>query len=461
MPPVVVTRTRKGTIKPEGFTFQRENIPILEGIPDFLKDYRTGAWDSYEHLPLPVNTDEAWRRTDIRNITNLSFKPAVTLEKNGLLQVISLKEGMREHEFTEGIPEDLLTPITGETHGGQMIITPDRIICSLDPKLVAQGVIFTDLLSAEQQYPEILSRILGKIVRPDEGKFAGLAAAFANQGALVYVPRNIQLEQPLHSLLWGPGGGLAYFSHILVLVEDGGSLTYVHEAASPTEQEPSLHAGIVEIYLGEGANLHFVELQSWGEHVWNFSHERVRVSRDANLDWIFGAIGSKLTKNFSDLDLVGEGATGRMSGFYFSDGNQHLDHDTQQNHLAPHTTSDLLFKGALKDQSRSVWQGMIYVAPGALKTDGYQANRNLILSPKAHADSIPGLEILADDVRCTHGATVGKIDPEQIFYLRTRGVPLGEASRLIVEGFFDPIMQRIPFDGVRDRFQEAIHTKIG
>ena len=175
--------------------------------------------------------------------------------------------------------------------------------------------------------------------------------------------------------------------------------------------------GLIEILVGQEASLKFVELQSWGEHVWNFSHERARVERDGQIDWIFGAIGSHLTKNFSDLDLVGEGSAGRMSGFYFTDHDQHLDHDTQQNHLAPHTTSDLLFKGALLDESRSVWQGMIYVAPGAQKTDGYQANRNLVLSRKARADSIPGLEILADDVRCTHGATVGQIDEDQVFYL--------------------------------------------
>jgi Fe-S cluster assembly protein SufD len=149
-----------------------------------------------------------------------------------------------------------------------------------------------------------------------------------------------------------------------------------------------------------------------------------------------------------------------MSGFYFTDSDQHLDLDTQQNHLAAHTTSDLLYKGALKDRSRSVWQGMIYVAPGAQKTDGYQANRNLTLSPKARADSIPGLEILADDVRCTHGATVGKIDPELVFYLRARGIPQADAERLVVEGFFDPIMQRIPFEGVRKRFQDAIQEKL-
>ena len=294
-----------------------------------------------------------------------------------------------------------------------------------------------------------------------EGKFSALTGALSQTGVLLYVPRGVKVEQPLHSVLWGPGANLAYLTHLLIWLDEGASLTYVHEAASLTETAgQSMHSGIVEIRVGSGANLHFVELQSWGEHIWNFSHERARIERDGTLDWVFGAIGSHLTKNFSEIDLVGQGATGRMSGFYFTDGNQHLDHDTQQNHLAPNTTSDLLFKGALRDESHSVWQGMIYVAPGAQKTDGYQANRNLVLSPHARADSIPGLEILADDVRCTHGATVGKIDQDQVFYLRSRGIPYREAERLIVEGFFEPIMQRIPFEGVRARFQDAIMNKM-
>jgi Fe-S cluster assembly protein SufD len=459
MPPVVVTRTRKTAAAPIELPFHRGMIPEVEGTTAFLREYRARAWEAYEQLPLPTTKDEAWRRTDIRGLTDIHFDPAGLTGKHNLLRPISHEDSVLKGP-TDSVPDDLLAPLTGESHGGQMILTPDGTAISLAPELVSQGVVFSDLLTAEKKYPELLANIMGQVVRPDEGKFAGLAAALASQGVLVYVPHGVHLDQPLHSLMWGPGSGQAYFTHLLVWVEEGASLTYVHEAASPTEQSDSLHAGIVEVHVGPGANLNFVELQSWGEHMWNFSHERARVSRDANLDWIFGAVGSKLTKNFTDLELIGEGATGKMSGFYFTDGTQHLDHDTQQNHLAPHTTSDLLFKGALKDSSRSVWQGMIYVAPGAMKTDGYQANRNLILSSKAHADSIPGLEILADDVRCTHGATVGKIDPEQVFYLLSRGIPYGEAERLIVEGFFDPIMQRIPFEGVRGRFQEAIQAKI-
>lgn len=447
----VITRTRRETQPAsDSFSFTREMIPALSGeetVSPFLREYRLKAWELFNSLPLPTTQDEPWRRTDLRGLQPGRFR----LPANGNLPPYPQP------------PEALLKPLAGDVHGGQIVLTPQGAnVQQLDPELAARGVIFTDLQTAERQHPEILEKILGKIVRPDEGKFAALAAAMANSGVLVYVPRGVEVKQPLHSVLWGPGVNLAYFSHILVLLEEGASLTYVHESASHTEMDgQSLHAGIVEIHVGAEANLRFVELQSWGEHVWNFTHERARVERDANLDWIFGAIGSHLTKNFSDLDLVGEGAVGRMSGFYFTDGVQHLDHDTQQNHLAAHTTSDLLFKGALKDRSRSVWQGMIYVAPGAQKTDGYQANRNLTLSPHARADSIPGLEILADDVRCTHGATVGKIDAEQVFYLRSRGIPLHDAERLIVEGFFDPIMQRIPFEEVRARFQDAISEKMG
>lgn len=447
---VVVTRKRS-IEQPTSreFPFNRRMIPLPGGDgsgSEFIEEYRLRAWEAFQRLPLPSTTDEPWRRTDISGL------------KSGSLRL------PHEEPYldTPPIPRDLLKPLVGDRHGGQIIMQPGDLQVDIVPELVEKGVIFTDLLTAEREHADIIAQILGQTVRSDEGKFAALASAFSREGVLLYVPRGVVIEDPLHSVLWGPGREVAYFSHLLIWLEDGASITYVHEAASPTEADgQSLHAGVVEINLGQGSNLRFVELQSWGEHVWNFSHERARVGRDSNIDWVFAAVGSRLTKNFSEIDLVGEGATGRMSGFYFTDGVQHLDHDTQQNHFAPHTTSDLLFKGALKGRSRSVWQGMIYVSPGAQKTDGYQANRNLVLSKGSRADSIPGLEIQADDVRCTHGATVGKINPDEMFYLRSRGIPYPEAERLIVEGFFDPIMQRIPFEGVRDRLKEAISEKMG
>ncbi len=446
----IITRRRRAQRKVSNeFQFTRHMIPAPGGDgsgPDFLGEYRHRAWDSFESLPLPNTTEEPWRRTDIRGLNTGSFR----LPEPG------------EYEDLPVISDELLVPLVGDRQGGQIVMLPGGVQTQFNPDLAAKGVIFTDLKTAEKEHPDILAQVMGQIIRAKEGKFAALAAALAQNGVLLYVPRGVHIDLPFHSVLWGPGVDLSHFSHLLVWIEDGASATYVHESASPNETEgQTMHAGIVEIRVGEAANFRFVELQSWGEHVWNFTHERARIGRDSNFDWVFAAVGSQLTKNFSDLDLIGQGATGRMSGFYFTDGVQHLDHDTQQNHMAPNTTSDLLFKGALVDRSRSVWQGMIYVAPGAQKTDGYQANRNLVLSKKARADSIPGLEIMADDVRCTHGATVGKIDPEEIFYLRSRGIPYYEAERLIVEGFFDPIMQRIPFEGVRNRLAESIDKKMG
>ncbi|NMC78011.1 MAG: Fe-S cluster assembly protein SufD [Chloroflexi bacterium] len=443
-PQVVVRARRSGPSQQRDFIFTPEMVRTA-GESAYVAKYRQEAWEAFKRLGLPTIQEESWRRTDLRSLDPGLFRLA---EKD-------------EYQKLSPVPEDLLQPLTADAHGGQILLQPGAARVDLNPDLVEKGVVFTDLRTAEEQYPEIVEKIMGKIVRPAEGKFAALSAALAQTGVLLYVPRGVVVEQPLHSLLWGPGKNLAHITHLMVYLEEASSVTYVHEAASPKNlTDPLFHAGTVEIYVGPAANLRFVELQSWGENVWNFSHERVRVDRDGNLDWIFGAIGSHLTKNFSDLDLFGTGSTGRMSGFYFTDNQQHLDHDTQQNHLAKQTTSDLLFKGALLDESRSVWQGMIYVAPGADKTDCYQANRNLVLSTKARADSIPGLEILADDVRCTHGATGGKIDPDQVFYLLSRGIEQREAERLIVEGFFDPIMQRIPFEGVRQRFQQAIHEKM-
>ena len=441
-PKVVVSRSRRAVSGPKEFNFTEADV--RKGT-DFLASYRASAWSAFQRLPLPVTTDEAWRRTDIHQLPADKFK----FSEDGAFKDLP------------PVREDLLLPLIADQHGGQIVLTPGGAKIELDEKLAQKGVIFTDLKTAEEKHPELLERMMGKTVNVEEGKFSALAGAFAQNGVVLYVPKNVIVEEPLHSVLWGPGTDIAHISHILVLVDEGASVTYVHEAASPDlKGANSMHAGIVEIQVMQNASMKFVELQSWGRHVWNFSHERARVDRDGNLDWIFGAIGSHITKNFSELDLAGEGSQGRMSGFYFTDGNQHLDHDTQQNHLAPHTTSDLLFKGALKGQSRSVWQGMIYVAPGAQKTDGYQANRNLVLSDQARADSIPGLEILADDVRCTHGATVGKLEQEPLFYLKSRGIPQAEAEKIIVEGFFDPIFQRIPFEGVRDRFQQYIADKM-
>lgn len=407
-----------------------------------MEKYRAEAWRIFAETPMPTLKDEPWRRTDIRSLPSgtLRMGPADDLPLEG----------------------DRKQAMGGEELATLMEVRPGReTLVSGREGYKDQGVVFCDLATAVREHGDLLERHLGTTVPAKDGKFAALAAAMADSGAFLFVPRGVRLEDPLHAVIWAPGSGLAYFSHVLVVLEADASATVAVEFSSPTEPSgESLHAGIVEVQVGDGSKLDFVELQTWGEHVWNFTHERARIGKDAELDWIFGGVGSQLTKSFMNIDLEGQGAHTRMSGFYMAGGKQHLDHDTQQNHLAPNTTSDLLFKGALVDESRSVWQGMIYVAPGAQKTDGYQANRNLVLSKGARADSIPGLEILADDVRCSHGATVGRLEEEPIFYLMTRGLSREQAERLVIDGFFAPIMDRIPFEDVQSRLMAMIDEKL-
>ncbi|MCZ7554018.1 MAG: SufD family Fe-S cluster assembly protein [Anaerolineales bacterium] len=265
---VVISRSgRAERLDSRQFRFSRQDSPILSGeriVPAFLKDYHTRAWQAFEELPMPSTNDEPWRRTDLRSF------PASTFQ---LLKNVDLTQSNLPR-----VPEELLKPLAGEEHGGQMVITAHGTQTFLAPELVEQGVVFCDLRTAEDEHPQILEKILGKVVPADEGKFSALVGALASSGALIHVPRNVEVEQPLHSILWGPGINLAYLSHLLVYIEEGASLTFVHEAASQTEAAgQAMHAGNVEIYVGPRAKLRFVELQSWGEHVWNFSHERVHV----------------------------------------------------------------------------------------------------------------------------------------------------------------------------------------
>jgi Fe-S cluster assembly protein SufD len=410
-----------------------------------LQSYHRHAWEVYSHLGIPTPAEEAWRRTSLQDLPAADFR--LTQDTAGTQNLPS-------------IPAGLLHTLNADQLAGQLALTPREAQGYLDPALEKTGVVFCDLRTAEQTHPDLVQRLAGEIIRPEEGKFAALAGAFSETGAVVYIPPHLKIDRPLHSVLWGPGEHLAHVTHLMVFLDEGASATFIFEEASPENVKEAMHVGILEVRVATEASLRLIELQSWGHNVWNFNHERIQAERNASVDWIFGAVGSHLTKNFSELNLVEEGATGRMTGFYFADGTQHFDHDTQQNHRAPHTTSDLLFKGALKGHSRSIWQGMIYVAPGAEKADGYQANRNLVLSHDARADSIPGLEILADDVRCTHGATVGQLDEEPLFYLLARGIPRPDAERLLVEGFFDPVLQRIPDLGVRNRLQLVIQEKM-
>ncbi|HUS84185.1 MAG TPA: SufD family Fe-S cluster assembly protein, partial [Anaerolineales bacterium] len=311
-----VSRRKRVVRKQEapGFSFTREDVEGISqalGESDGLKAHRMAAWEKFESIPMPTTSDDAWRRTDIRGLDMDRVK-------------------VKASTNTPVGPE-LRQPLVAEAHGALLVLRPGHAPeLQAEDELQERGVVFTDWATAVREHAEILDRYMGTVVPAEDGKFAALTAAMNREGVLLYVPAGVQLQQPLHSIFWAPGTEAAFFHRVLVVLERGASAMFFHETASPTENEgQTVHAGIVEIYVAEQASLKFVEVQNLGGQVWNFTHERAKVGRDGRLDWIFGAVGSRLTKTFSDLDLTEQGAEGRISGLYFTSDRQHFDHDTQ------------------------------------------------------------------------------------------------------------------------------------
>ncbi|MCY3836324.1 MAG: Fe-S cluster assembly protein SufD [Anaerolineaceae bacterium] len=415
--------------------------------PAWLLNHRLESWEIYESLPMPTLQDEEWRRTDYRHIRWEEAGPLAT--QNGARPAIDV------------IPKENLAPLIGEEQGGLLVFVDGELIrYEFGDALAQQGIYFAELQQASQERSELVQRyFMQKAVLPTDGKFAALHGALWTHGVFLYVPPHVVAELPLHVVNYVTKPG-ATFGHVLVIVEENAQATLLVDYASPPGEKQAAYIGATELIVGDAANLRYVALQDWNRQTFEFSHQRARVGREGQLDWIVGTMGTQLTKAHLELELDGRGANGRMSGFFFADDDQHFDLDTQQNHNAPLTSTDLLFKGAAKDVARTVWQGMIKSLPNMQKIDGYQVCRNLLLSKDARMDSIPGLEIEADDVACSHAATFGTLEEELMFYLMSRGITRPQAQLMLIDGFFDELLQRVPFARVRDRLQEAIEAKI-
>ena len=383
---------------------------------------KAAAEKRYRDLPLPDTTQEAWRFTDLAGFDPDAF-------------------GRNGHA-----PGTVPGTMIDIDVAGIAQVTEDGIEIERAP----DGVTFEPLAEHER---------LGTLVGAED-KFTAHNAAGWQHGLLVHVPKGIVLEQPLYVRIANTTEDGALFWRLLVIAEEGARFSLIEEYASSA---PDLHGysnAAVELFVEQGAKLEYVSLQNLSRETWHFATHHARVERDAELDWVAGGFGSKKGKTRIQNDLAGQGATSRVTGAYFADGEQHLDYDTFQEHMAPDTESDFAFKGALRDHSTAVWRGMIRVEKDAQKTNAYQECRNLMLSPTTHAVPIPGLEILANDVRCTHGATVGRVDREQIFYLMSRGLPRSEAERLVVRGFFQDVLDRIELEPVREALGAALEARI-
>jgi Fe-S cluster assembly protein SufD len=383
---------------------------------------RAEALERYRALPVPSTTEEAWRFTDLRG-----FDP----------------DGFGAEGEAVGEPQSLVTlDVSGSVIVGE---------AGMHFAKVPDGVTVEPLT---EDHP-----LLGSLV-PATEKFAAHNAALWANGVLVRVPRGVELAQPIYIRVQNTIEGGKLFWRLLVVAEEGSRFTVIEEYASASPELRGYSNAVTELFVEQGAKLEYVSIQNLSRETWHFATHHARVERDAELDWVAGGFGSKKGKIRIQNDLNGPGATSRVTGAYFADGDQHLDYDTFQEHIAPSTESDFAFKGALRESAHAVWRGMIRVEPDAQKTNAYQENRNLLLSADAHADSIPGLEIMANDVRCTHGATLGRVNREELFYLMARGLSRSEAERLIVRGFFQDVLDRIELEPVREALAEALEARI-
>jgi Fe-S cluster assembly protein SufD len=416
--------------------------------PAWALEKRRQAWHLFSELEPPF-----WRRTDISK-----------LNWDGLIPYAPPQASL---EGLEALPPKLHNALATYGERAGLLLQRDSASVHLDlsEEARSQGVIWTDVHTAAREFPDLVMKyFMGEAVPVAADKYTALHAAFWSGGTFLYVPENVVVDLPFVSVLWQEMPQLAVFPHTLLIAEQGSEVTLVSELLSVgCDACPNTyHGGVTELYVGAGARVRFVNAQDLGRHVYDLRTQSAVLERDSHLEWLTVALGGRVSRSTQHSVLRGPGAEAFVTGLYLPDGTQHLAFETLQDHKAAGCTSDLLYQGALLGKSRSVYEGTIRAWPDAQKTNAYQSNRNLLLSKKARADSLPRLEIEANDLRCTHGATVSQVDDQQVFYLMSRGIPHDDAVRLIVEGFFQPSLDRLPkaLEGLRGRLVEAIADKL-
>jgi Fe-S cluster assembly protein SufD len=322
-----------------------------------------------------------------------------------------------------------------------------------------EGATVMPLSEALASQDGLLHERLGSLV-PIEDPFVARNEAAWSDGVLVHVPKGVRLSAPIQIELPIEASGAAVNWRTLIVLEEGAEAEVWEHWSSPSDEVDAVLNSVVELAVGQAATLRYVNTQDISEKAWIFATQRAEVERDGRLDWAALGFGSARGKVRMETKLAGPGSEARVTGGYAGGPGQHLDFDTLQEHAAPNTNSDLAFRGVLAAGSTAVWRGMIKVDPGAQQTDAFQESRNLLLSPEAHADAIPGLEILADDVRCTHAAAIAQVDKDQLFYLTSRGLGDETAKALIIEGFLESLVERLAEGPVRDSISEALETRL-
>ncbi|HJU57274.1 MAG TPA: Fe-S cluster assembly protein SufD [Actinomycetota bacterium] len=418
----------------------------LEALPSpapFVGRLRGRAFDAFRALPTPSQETEEWRYTDLAEL-DLDLQPFAggrgpeAVDRHGIL--------------AEGV--------LGERAGLQIQRNSEVISTQLADGLAERGVWFGDLDRAIAERPDLVEPHLHELVPPERSKFTALHAAFRAGGTLLYVPAEVQIRLPLQTLTWIDADRTAVFPHTLIVAEAGADVTFIDRYAAP-ELSHALSDAIVEIVAGPGSRIRYIALQEYGDGVTHLAVQRARLAEDASVRSLGVAFGASLARAEVETVLEGDGSSSEMLGVYFGDGKQHIDHRSIQDHVGSRTSSDLLYKGAMRDASNSIYTGTVVIEKGAHRCDAYQTNRNILLSEHARAHSVPNLEILTNDpTKCGHAASVGPVSDDELFYLMSRGISEQEAERLIVFGFFAEVLDRVEIAEIREGLERAIEDEI-
>lgn len=452
----LTTAKSKDALMEAGFFSQTDidTVSQQHQEPAWLKEFRQMSWTVFQETPMPTTSDEDWRRTNLRKVKWPRFvlNQENSLTSNGKISTLA------------DLPADVRDALE-ENHAasGRMVIVNNQIVYhDVDPAVVEKGVIFTSLSAAATEYPGLVQKYLGQqAVPPTNSKFAALNSALWQCGVFLYLPKGVELEDPFQVALVLDGENSVTMPRTLIVAESSSSVNYIEESISHGEHGQALNVGVVELYAAENAQIRYVDVQRWGKDVYNFNVKRSVGQNDSVVIWETGQLGGRLTKTYVDSLLPGNGANVEFNGVFFLEGKQHLDMDCLLQHTGLATNGDLLLHGAVKDKSRSVFTGLIKIDPSGQQTNSYLKNENLMLDETARADSIPSLEIDANDVRASHGATIGKIVEEYVFYLMSRGIPRKTAVRMVVEGFFYKVFDRMHYGRVRDKLFAVVSKKLG
>ncbi len=421
-----------------------EQFLATRSEPSWITDARRAAFDQYQSLLQSELDPEEFKRVDLRVFNAGKFRPSAgTVDSSSIATLLSDKT-----EF-----------------GGSVAHVNGQVTqATVSDQIRAQGVLFGELQGLMTTHRELLEPyFMKKAVQTDADRFSAWHAAFWTGGTLLYVPRNVEVALPLHSLIAHSRDGVADFSHTLIILEDGASSDIAGRDLLRSIRliSPGCMSAAWNCCSLRDGRLRYVQLQNWNQKTWHFAHQAGCVESNASLQWTVVGLGSKLAHIHQDINLNGRAATAEVNGVTFVSDRQKISSYYTQQHHAQGTHSDLLYKEVLRDEARVIWRGMIKVDPAAQQTDGYQRSDALMLSDDARCDSIPGLEIEADDVKCTHGATTGRVDKEQIFYCMSRGIHRHEAMHMIVEGFFQKVYDRIPVEIVRETLSRTVQGKLG